>query len=366
MMTELRSGYLMPEQIDENIASYCKTEEKKRRIPVYWDPVYLKKAANLINALGERYNGKDFVEFVQIAHMGQWGEMHVSDHSPLKPWLEAGFSLERYSEAHKFIIDEYLKAFPDTELSQALGEPIWGQTTFADIEDIVSYLVSKKIMLKFGGLGDNWHYRGVASDPFIDDELLEYFDAYYPTVRLYYENAGFLRPKNVMDSALAHHASYWGRGGESTGLGMPYETSPNNYIFRYVAANIGYRLWLKQIVYPGQVKQNEQITVHCKWKNMGSAPCYRDFNILLSLCDNKGNTLFTHQHTPSKPSSSIAWNKNCVVNEEIPFKISGIKNGDYMLCIGMQDAKKPERKIALAMKNDLGGCVYNIGGIKIN
>ena len=39
----------------------------------------------LIRVLDERYNCKPWVEFMQIAHMGQRGEMHVSGHTPVKP-----------------------------------------------------------------------------------------------------------------------------------------------------------------------------------------------------------------------------------------------------------------------------------------
>ena len=45
--------------------------------PDYADPIYLEKHAAFLKALGERYDGRPDVEFLDIGSYGVWGEWHT-------------------------------------------------------------------------------------------------------------------------------------------------------------------------------------------------------------------------------------------------------------------------------------------------
>jgi hypothetical protein len=318
--------------IDEDLDAWVSHPIPKRRVPVYWDPVYLEKSAGLIRAMGERYNGKPWVEFVQIAHMGQWGEMHVSMHTPVKPWFEAGYSPHVYLAAHRKIIDMYVSAFPDTQLSQALGPPIFTAAAFAEVEEIVPYLVNRGIMLKYGGLGWNWESN--EGDPFVDESIGRLFHAYFPSTKMYMENFNTLR---VMRAGLDYHLSYWHRGGEATGLGMSYESDSDvAAIYRFMARHIGFRLALCEFECPESVEVGKEFLVRTIWQNQGSALCYRDYDLILALVNGVGDTVWEQSRSSQIPTSSTAWNANCVVEERYTFVIDQIPQGHYELRVGMQ------------------------------
>lgn len=103
-------GYSIPgaKYIDESLLLYkgkfilsfmdFETEKKLVHYSVYCDEIHLDKEYNLVLALKELYDGRSEIENVSQGFLGRRGEMHLPDHSPLRPWLDAGFSRERYVE----------------------------------------------------------------------------------------------------------------------------------------------------------------------------------------------------------------------------------------------------------------------------
>ncbi|HBE01094.1 MAG TPA: hypothetical protein DC049_01265 [Spirochaetia bacterium] len=347
--------------IDETMDNYTLLPMKKRRIPVYWDPVYLKKAQNFIQAMGERYNGKPWLEFVQIAHMGQNGGMTLAGQTDTRPWYDAGFSIPVYKDAHKKIIQSYTEAFPNTQLSQALGVPLAGENSISDMEEIISDLVQKKIMLKFGESGFSFYTVGISTE--VDDYVEKYCKAYFPQTKIYMEI--FSTPR-VMNSALDCHLSYWHREGEGTGLGLPYEpTSDIAELYRFMARNIGYRFFLKEIEYPEQIKKGEKFIIRYEWLNNGSAPCYRDYGMSLALTGPSGKIVWEDIQLPQTPTSSLGWNSGCRVSETLGWTVRNAPPGSYDLRIGLRAMKNDSERIELPLAGQDDRRQYTVGKIKI-
>ena len=55
-----------------DVANYRKTW-----VPSYDDPVFLEKYTNFLAAAAQRYDGKEYVEFVEMGSIGSWGEGHT-------------------------------------------------------------------------------------------------------------------------------------------------------------------------------------------------------------------------------------------------------------------------------------------------
>ncbi|MDD3154341.1 MAG: hypothetical protein PHS41_05690 [Victivallaceae bacterium] len=277
------------------------------RYPVYWDRIYLDKVRNLVNALGERYNNRPEIEWVNLGHMGRWGEMHLSTHSPLKPWLEAGLTRDRYVEAMMEMIQMYRSAFPDTQLCQEICAPVFAETlgqdyiALEDVPEIYEELARQKIIIKQNGIGKSWH--GTRSR-YIDEPTMDIFDRYYLRTKTACENLAL--PSALQEALDQCHISYWHSGGELPGLqilrheeNLPLPEKkvfsytsffPEEYakmtvedeknLWRMMARRCGYRLEIETI-------RMEEHAVAIQWRNSGSAPCYEQLTLELALFDGK-------------------------------------------------------------------------------
>ena len=271
------------------------------RYPVYWDEIYLEKVNNLVKAMGERYNGRPEVEYVCNGFLGRWGEMHLSSHSPLKPWLDAGFTREVYIDALRKLIDMHKAAFPDTRICQEICSPVFGEDGGADylataeVPEIYAYLAENDVIIKHNGVGKSW--TGNRSK-YIDQPILEIFEQYYRQTPTACEN---LVLKAALEDALdIGHVTYWHPGGEKEGLhilehekNIPlpdkkvwsfYKFFTDEYdqmtqedeknIWRMMAKRCGYRLEIEKI-------EVDECVVSVQWINSGSAPCYEKLTLEL-------------------------------------------------------------------------------------
>mgnify|MGYP005772974181 CR=1 FL=1 len=237
--------------------------------------------------------------------MGRWGEMHIADHGPLKPWFDAGLSLQNYCSAHKRILEIYREAFPDTQLVQDIGAPAFSNSPgtadlygLSDASEIFDYAAKLGILLKFDGIGKNWH--GTRSR-FLEDEVADLFLAYRSKTKLAMEN--LILPEGLQE-ALDYGISYWHRGGESQGLGIQnvarnlpigekkiysfYKFYPEEYdaltqeeekeIWRMMARDCGYRLEIETI-------SVDEGRVALTLRNAGKAPFREEYSIHLQAGD---------------------------------------------------------------------------------
>lgn len=157
--------------------------------------------------------------------LGHFGEMHLSEHTPIRPWAEAGFTLKRYTAALKHLTGAFKAAFPDKPIFQELGNPSYNTPcpgcgaepiSLVQAKELVPYLVSEGINLKYNGLGANWDRWG--SDPFIEGWYVDYCRAYHDRIRLIVENIATFHAPAELETLRRCHASYTNRGGELPGL----------------------------------------------------------------------------------------------------------------------------------------------------
>jgi formylglycine-generating enzyme required for sulfatase activity len=367
--------------------------EKPKRYPVYWDAVYLEKVNNFVQALGKRYNNNPNIEFVGIGFMGEWGEMHISGHANKDLWLNAGYSLEKYIEAHKKIMDMHLKAFPDKSIVQELCHPFYGIDSIYDVKEVIHYAVSKGISLKNNGVGSSWDDLGLEKpyelqrSPHIDNWVSEFYNAYYKKVKLMVENmVSFEAIKFILEN---HSISYWNHlcsvlelsqmGNPDIARRLTYVNCTSSWdeilsmtpedeknMLRYAARKLGYRFVLKEIKYPEKIKIGKKFLVNYKWENKGSAPCYKDYGILMALVDNKGNAVWEDLQLPGAGTST--WESNKITYNSLFWKIpkdANIKSGVYDIYVGMRDIKNQDIKIELAIDGKDKEKRYKIGKIKV-
>ena len=104
------------------------------KVPVFWDPIYLEKWCNFIQALGNRYEGNADIIGIQMAGGGLVAEMSI--YVPDVDWTEYGYSIDTYVSAWKTIIDAYRASFPSKfthlDIHKVLGNDVTSMTRVID------------------------------------------------------------------------------------------------------------------------------------------------------------------------------------------------------------------------------------------
>lgn len=354
------------------------------RYPVYWDPVYIEKAGNLIRALGERYNGKPWVESVAIAHTGRWGEMHIADHYPRDEWDRKGYTIPRYLEAHRTLIDLYRAAFPDTPLQQSVGDPSF-QDRFIDAMPSFEYLAKHRIMLKSGGLGKAWHPP--FQSPWLDDACVEMFRRFFYRSKVVFEN---LVLPEALEFALELGMSYWQRGGEAKGLGelniakeipVPekkiysgYKFTPEQFdalsldeqmeLWRHLARKCGYRIAADSVDY--SVEKGILHTAFL-WTNRGAAPCYERFRLRIALCDSRGRAIWSDAAEPSCGCGAEIWDRGASVRTGHSWRLPpSLPEGDYALMFALELCSFAGERMELANRGRSENGFYPAGMVRVS
>ncbi len=356
-----------------------KDMEHPRRFPVYWDPVFQEKASALIEAFGKRYNKNPNVEFIMPGHLGRWGEMHISDHTPIKPWMDAGFSAKSYFQALQWQTQTYKHAFPDVPLFQELGNPCYCESDesyrapklpLIKLREAVPYLVENGINLKQNGFGACWDKWD--SEHYYDEYVVNYFDTYYPYAKISVEDVSSFWSKNQLEVLPNTHASYINRGGERQGLpelfigdlqrdftGLFEGNDPltkqyylkhteqdlelRKNVLRGAARKVGYRLHPSEIRFEQQWKRGEETRVDSIWTNRGCVKPYDDFAILYSLRSESGEIVWETLLPPVLPTSTFSWDigKKAVEHAFLTVPES-VPSGKYELSMGMRVMKSGE------------------------
>jgi hypothetical protein len=148
-----RSVHMTPQRL--------KMIDQIQKVPVVWDPVYLKNWYALVEQFGRRYDGNPSVYAIQMAGGGLNAEMTL--YAPIFDWPRYGYSDAVAIKLWEDIIDAYQKAFPRTPTILNIHEPIRNKSQVA--RPVVEYCLQKypgKVFFQQDGLnarvGPN-HFR---------------------------------------------------------------------------------------------------------------------------------------------------------------------------------------------------------------
>ena len=87
----------------------------------------------------------------------------------------------------------------------------------------------------------------------------------------------------IFNYALACHGSLFsGKSGK-----LPDDEHFRQELERFLR-RLGYRLVLKELTHPAQVRPGEKLELGMKWQNVGSAPCYRPYRVAYRLTGQDG------------------------------------------------------------------------------
>jgi len=273
--TESWMFYATPKWVyDDGVPGFECDHETRIKEPDYGDPLFLEHVENFVRAMADRYDGNPNVAFIDVGHYGMWGEGHTVITTP-----KHGKSWD--IEVLKKIIDIFCRNFKKTLL--CISDDYAGHDLRGDRFPIMDYAFSRGVTMRDDSIlvsrsPNHWYHAEMAQ-------------LFWPTlpVILEHEHYGHSVNRGAWDGELFvqsiedYHASYmsihW----------WPQEFLEKNrtYIDR-INQRIGYRLQLRTLKWPQQVKLGETFVINSEWRNAGVAPCYNGGYPCFTLKDDKG------------------------------------------------------------------------------
>lgn len=263
--------YATPEWVVKAGAQGYNVMQDRYWEPKYDDPVFLEKVENFVAAMARRYDGNPNVAFVDVGHYGMWGEGHTVSTTKIDYPLEV---LEEH-------INIYTRHFKRTLL--CISDDFAGHDKPGKRFPITDYAFSKGVSLRDDSImvqppPNSWYHAEMAQLFWPTLPVILEHEHYHSSLeRKAWSHELFL--KAVED----YHASYMSIHGWPR---MVLEA--NREVIDKINRRMGYRIRLRKIEYPRQIKGGQLFTVRTKWQNAGVAPCYPGGFFALTLKDEKG------------------------------------------------------------------------------
>jgi hypothetical protein len=334
-------------------------------IPDMDDPLILDRHLDFIKRLGEKYDGHPDIDHVDLGSIGWWGEWHLSGSKKCKlPTMENRMK----------VVGAYLAAFNRTPLVMLINGKEC--TTYAtqhgtgwradSLGDLGSFSPTWNHMrngyplwIKQAKVEEAWKKGPIAFEP--PGAVQEFVDKGWPL-------------RWIFNYGLAlHGSSFSGKSGR-----LPESKEFRLELERFLR-RLGYRLVLRELQYPSQVKAGDKLALSMKWQNIGSAPCYRPYRLAYRL-KSGGTTevflggvtvnrwmpghveVFTEEffkNPPDLPRGEIV-----SVSDQVKLP-SGMPPGNYELAIAVVEEKSAKPVIRLAIKGRADDGWYPLGRMTV-
>ena len=241
--------------------------------PDYLDPVFLAKLENFLAAMARRYDGNPNVAFIDVGSFGMWGEGHTGGSSRLN-------EAQTLAVVKKHI-DLHVKYFPRTLL--CISDDVAGPGKPGRHFPEMDYALSKGVTMRDDSIlvqppPHSWYHAEMAQE-------------FWPRLPVILEHEHFGGSKQrkawsndlLVKSVEHYHASYmsihwWPRE----------ELAEVRDAVERINRRMGYRIQLREISWPEEVKLSAPFVVETSWANAGVAPCYDGGFWALTLKDEKG------------------------------------------------------------------------------
>ena len=250
------------------------SEQGRTWDPDFGDPIFLEKLDRFLAAMGERYDGNPNVAFIDIGTFGLWGEGHTLMSSQVP--ADRTFSLVKQH------IDLHRKHFPKTLL--CISDDVAGHDKPGRHFPETDYALSQGVTLRDDSIlvqppPRSWYHA----------EMAESFWPRWPVI-LEHEHYGSSKARGawgdgtlLLKAVEDYHASYlsihwWPRE----------ELEENRELIDRINRRLGYRLQLREIIWPKAVTIGRRFKVRSVWANAGVAPCYPGGFMTLTLKDDQG------------------------------------------------------------------------------
>ena len=318
--------------------------------PDYADPLLLEKLEEFHEAFAERYDGKVYVEYIDIGSYGSWGEGHNWPKS-MKVWppetiiKHLNIYLNCYKESRLTLSEDWIDEHRSDEDARVLK-------AFVDSVEIIS-----------------WRDNSILVDYWIKNLPKEQYSVKRPG---YYEETYQFKPVTI---ELEHYPNLKRAGNWSVPDGIPvgedvvlgalnlmhatwigFHGPPDEYLTenpvltKKVANLVGYWYFPVHLEVEGELTAGGDIVVSLTWENRGVAPAYHKYLLDYKIESQDGSVSY---HGNFQESDNRTWmpGKHFVENYSIQLP-DHFNPGDYIFKIRMYDPLT-ESTVYLGLKNEI-------------
>jgi hypothetical protein len=332
---------------------------KKFYEPEWWNPIYIEKYCNFIAAFGKEFDGKPWLEYVDMRCYGFWGEGHR--HGATEPWPD---NVSKRETLIKFI-DAHVNAFKKTpQVVQMAGDK---DTPYPE-GTAIDYALAKGCWMRRDGFG-----------PFINKDEERVMKAHFPTSIMIAENAGSLayyvsnkirkrwipnsKPismETMYDQILEFHCNYVPLGwGDQCWQVLRWRPE----LLKKLWMKMGYRFVIQEASFPAQGAVGGKLTVKHTWINEGVGRLPVAHPLVFYLADVLGKVRPVHL---DQTFDQTAWFEGEPHSFSHTIEVPGdLKPGEYLLAVALVDPESGEPTIALGIENDDSQRRYILGTIDL-
>jgi hypothetical protein len=308
--------YVTPNWVFKDGAHFIKSEvyddilhrEGIQYIPVWDDPIFLRKVQDFVTALSERYDGNPNVAYVDIRSYGNWGAQDTNG-------LPLSVLLPPHGVQEHILI--YKNAFKHTQLVCPWGSPVY--------KSIYTWAASLHIGLR---------RDGIMVESTGSELTLAYGKA--PIVFEFYSTYQWLKLQNkwsdakLLSDVAIGKPSYVNLGQWGNDAQVMLTQQPQ--VVQQVTKEMGYHFVLSSATIPNTITNRQVSTFSFSWKNIGVSYLYPPASVAVALLD-KSNHVVQKQWLPNEHPQVWTPGKTTVTNTVATF--SKMRAGTYKLAIGL-------------------------------
>ena len=294
--------------------------------PDYADPIYLAKHGAFLRALGERYDGRPELEFLDIGSYGVWWEWHTEHPAPVA--------------VRKQIVNLYLRAFHKTPL-----------VFMSDDAEVLNYALAHGIGFRRDGVGSPSHEKNwIGSRKYAG--VLGMADTWKraPIVFEWFGNYDYLQSRQwsfdaAVDFMLNNHVTLIN---DNFGLVPPKAMPQLEKLARLACA----RFVLRELAHEKAVRPGSTLLLQMNWANVGVGKIYHPYTLRLDLLNAAGQPAYSAD-AKADPRDWLPGEHRLTEALLLP---ATLKPGDYVLAVALVDSSGRQRSFHLAMDvPEIGG-----------
>jgi len=303
--------------------------------PDYADPIYLEKHGAFLKALGERYDGRPEVEFLDIGSYGVWGEWHTKNSAPVA--------------VRKQIVDLYLRAFTKTPL-----------VFMSDDAEVLNYALAHGTGFRRDGVGSPWHEQNwIGSKKYAGVAGMADTWKHAPVVFEWFGNYDYLQSKKwsfdaAVNFMLSNHVTLIN---DNFGA-FPAEARPQ---LEKLARLAGARFVLRELAQEKIVQHGAKLNLDMTWANVGVGKLHRSYALRFFLLDASSQPAWTSD-SKADPRDWLPGEHR--LNESLSLPAT-LKIGDYTLAVALVSPTDASRPFRLAMDAPEKEGRYEISTVRV-
>jgi Domain of unknown function (DUF4832)/Beta-galactosidase len=277
-------------------------------IPVWNDPIFLRKVQDFVTALAQRYDGNPNIAYIDIRSYGNWGSQEVNG-------LKNSVALSSVVAQQHDVI--YRNAFKHTQLILP-----WSETYYSSN---YTWAVQNNIGLRRDGIMVDSNGSELMGAHNKSPIVFEFYSSYQWLVQ-----KGYWSTSKLVAALNAGKPSYIGMGQWGNDAQVMLAQQPQ--LVQTVTNMMGYHFVLSSATLPNTISNSSPSSISLAWKNQGVASPGQAGSVAVALLDASNNVVQKQWLVGVNPQTWAA-GQSTISTASVTFK--GVPAGTYKLAVGL-------------------------------